>query len=77
MVSSFHGTITVSDKEETAMKKKDKLRELTPALIGRYAAVLREQEKAPATVQKYVHDLTLLCGHLGGAALTKAALIGG
>ena len=58
------------------MKKKDKLRELTPALIGRYAAVLREQEKAPATVQKYVHDLTLLCGHLGGAALTKAALIG-
>ena len=30
------------------MKKKDKLRELTPALIGRYAAVLREQEKAPA-----------------------------
>ena len=52
MVSSFHGTITVSDKEETAMKKKDKLRELTPALIGRYAAVLREQEKAPATVQK-------------------------
>lgn len=58
------------------MKKKDKLRELTPALIGRYADALREQEKAPATVQKYVHDLTLLYGHLGGAALTKAALIG-
>ena len=58
------------------MRKKDKQRILTPERIAAYAAHLRDQEKSAATIQKYVHDLTALCGFLAGAALTKAALIG-
>lgn len=33
---------------------------LTPELFHRYARQLREQERAPQTIQKYVHDLTVL-----------------
>ena len=33
---------------------------LPAAHVQRYAAYLREQERAPATIQKYVHDLTAL-----------------
>ena len=54
---------------------KRKPRELTPGHIRRYADHLREQERAPATIQKYVHDLTALLGWLDGAPVTKAALI--
>ena len=54
---------------------KHKPRDLTPGHIRRYADYLREQERAPATIQKYVHDLTALLGWLGGAPVTKAALI--
>ena len=57
------------------MQKQEK-RTITPELLGRYAAHLREQEKATATMQKYTHDLTALCGYLDGAALTKTLLIG-
>ena len=58
------------------MRKKEKQSQaITPALIGQYAAYLREQEKSAATIQKYVHDLTVLCGYLAGAALTKPLLI--
>lgn len=49
---------------------------LTPALIQKYVTHLREQERAPATIQKYTHDLNTLCEHLNGAPVTKAALIG-
>lgn len=56
------------------MSKKN--RRLTAKLIDRYAAHLREQERAPATIQKYVHDLNALLKHLDGQPLTKAALIG-
>lgn len=49
--------------------------QITAALIDRYALRLREQERAPATIQKYVHDLTALLDYLGGAPVTKAALI--
>ena len=48
---------------------------VTPALIQRYLADLREQERSAATLQKYAHDLGALCAHLCGGALTKAALI--
>lgn len=48
---------------------------ITPELIGRYTAALREQEKSAATIQKYVHDLNALCGWLNGALLTKTILI--
>lgn len=58
------------------MKRKDKQRILTPELIAVYAAYLREQEKSAATIRKYVHDLTTLCGFLAGVVLTKTALIG-
>ena len=48
---------------------------LTPDLIRRYARQLQEQERAPQTIQKYVHDLTALMDFLGGKPLTKAALL--
>lgn len=38
--------------------KKQKLT-ITPALIQKYAAFLHEQERSSATIQKYVHDLTV------------------
>lgn len=49
--------------------------DLTDKSIHRYALYLREQERAPATVQKYVRDLTALGDWLAGHPLTKAALI--
>ena len=49
--------------------------DLTDKAIRRYALHLREQERAPATVQKYVQDLTALWDGLAGRPLTKAALI--
>ena len=48
---------------------------ITPALIGKYAAYLREQERSPATIEKYVHDLTALSGFLAGRPVTKGALL--
>lgn len=48
---------------------------ITPALIGKYAAYLREQERSPATVEKYVHDLTALSGFLAGRPLSKGLLL--
>ena len=41
-----------------------------------YAAHLQEQERAPQTIQKYIHDLNALQRYLAGKPLTKAALIG-
>ncbi len=40
--------------------RKTKTYTLTNALIQRYADYLQEQERAGATIQKYVHDLTAL-----------------
>lgn len=57
------------------MRKKE-TQKITPELIGRFARYLQEQEKSRATIQKYTRDLTILCAHLRGEALTKAALIG-
>jgi len=48
---------------------------LTPALIARYVTHLKEQERSPATIQKYTHDITALCEYLAGAPVSKAALI--
>ena len=56
--------------------RKNENKTITPELIRHYAVSLREQENAPATIEKYVHDLTALCGYVDGAALTKTALIG-
>lgn len=57
------------------MRKKENQRVITPKLISVYADYLREQEKSLSTVQKYVHDLGVLCEYLAGAELTKTALI--
>ena len=48
---------------------------VTPALIRKYAAYLREQERAAATIEKYVHDLTALSGFLAGRPASKGALL--
>lgn len=53
-----------------------KARRITAEQIERYALHLRERERAPATVQKYVHDLTAFLEYLDGQPATKAALIG-
>lgn len=54
---------------------RDKGNTLTRKLIERYAAHLREQERARNTVQKYIHDLTALWEWLDGRPLEKAVLI--
>ena len=57
------------------MPKKQTKRIITPELINQYAAFLREQEKSVSTIQKYVHDLGILCEQMAGEALTKTAII--
>lgn len=54
---------------------KQERHDFIPGHIRRYVLYLREQERAPATIQKYVHDLTALLDYLDGAPITKAALI--
>ena len=48
---------------------------ITPALIRKYAAYLREQERAAATIEKYVHDLTTLSVFLAGQPVSKGLLL--
>ena len=57
------------------MPRTKKSREITPELIRRFAAYLREQEKSAATIEKYTRDLTALCVFLRGQPATKGALI--
>ena len=49
---------------------------LNTSLIRRYLTYLQEQERSSNTLSKYAHDLGALLAYLGGAPLTKAALIG-
>ena len=49
---------------------------LNASLIRRYLTHLQEQERSSNTLSKYAHDLGALLAYLGGAPLTKAALIG-
>ena len=48
---------------------------LTPALLQKYLLHLQEQERSAHTISKYAHDIGAFCAHLGGAPVTKAALI--
>lgn len=48
---------------------------LTEAQIKQYADVLREQERAESTIEKYTHDLKALYQYLNGAPLTKGSLL--
>lgn len=49
---------------------------LNASLIRRYLTYLQEQERSSNTLSKYAHDLGALLAYLGGAPMTKAALIG-
>ncbi len=48
---------------------------ITKEMIEQYSFYLQEQEKSSATVQKYVHDLKVLCQHLDGTPVTKLLLL--
>lgn len=48
---------------------------LTSELIQQYAVNLQEQERAIHTIQKYIHDLTILYQWLDGRFLTKQILV--
>ena len=48
---------------------------ITPAAVQAYAAFLQEQERAAATVEKYVHELTALARFLAGRPITKGLLL--
>lgn len=48
---------------------------LTADLIHRYARHLRSLERAPHTIQKYAHDLTVLAQWLGNKPVTKGLLL--
>ena len=48
---------------------------ITAEHITAYGCYLKQEERAPATIQKYVHDLTALRDYLDRAPVTKAALI--
>lgn len=50
-------------------------RTLDQKVISEYVTYLLEQERAPATIQKYTHDLSELMRYLEGGELTKAAII--
>lgn len=50
-------------------------RTLTKDVIENYIAALQEDEKSPATVAKYVHDLNMTAEYFAGGELTKPALI--
>lgn len=57
------------------MNKRDTKRMITAKLIEQYAVYLQEQEKSPATIEKYIRDLTALCEYLSGAGVTKTDLL--
>ena len=74
MIQQLFGTITVSYQGGKIMDEKNHT--LTAEQINRYRAFLHEQERAEATIQKYLRDLHALEEYLGGKQLTKLTLIG-
>jgi len=50
-------------------------RTLTHEAVVDYTAFLQDNEKSLATVQKYIHDLSMAVSYFDGTELTKAALI--
>lgn len=57
------------------MYKKQGTRVLTYEIIGNYLGFLQENEKSPATILKYNHDLNMAAAYFDGKVLTKSALI--
>ena len=45
--------------------------QLSPEKIAAYAAHLRSEEKSPATMEKYLHDIHLFSAWLAGRTVTK------
>lgn len=74
--TSIFGTIigTKGLKGGSGMSSEQKKR-ISFALIECYADYLREQEKSPATVAKYIHDLKAAAVYLTKEELTKPMLI--
>lgn len=58
------------------MENKECQRIIDTELIQRYTDELQEQEKSEATIQKYLYNITALSEYLGGAELTKKAMVG-
>ena len=52
----------------------DEHRRLDPYMAGRYAAVLKNEGKAPATVQKYMHDIRSFVHYLGDRTLSISVI---
>ena len=48
---------------------------ITPENILQYAAHLKNEERAAATIQKYIRDVKILADFLGGAKITKEVAI--
>lgn len=47
---------------------------ITPATIAAYSAHLQEEERRPATIEKYLRDLRQFAAWLGGAAVCAASI---
>ena len=58
------------------MDHTQKSRTLTQEVIKSYTATLQEDEKSPATIAKYFHDLSMAAEYFAGEELTKLALVG-
>lgn len=50
--------------------------ELTPERIAAYGLYLKQEERTPATLEKYLRDVRAFACWLNGAAVTKDAVTG-
>lgn len=57
------------------MEQEQENRRITEREIADFGIYLQEQERSPATVQKYAHDVRAVADFLDGADLTKPELI--
>lgn len=62
-------------KGDFSMRMKQDIRALTHEEIVSYSTHLQENEKSPATVLKYAHDLKVAATYFDGKELTKSTLI--
>ena len=51
------------------------MRFITNEVIASYKCYLVEEEKAVATIEKYIHDISVFAEWLNGAEITKAATL--
>ena len=72
MIQQLFGTITVSYQGGKIMDEKNHT--LTAEQINRYRAFLHEQERAEATIQKYLRDLHALEEYLANIDWLEGAV---